>query len=377
MAELLERLEFQAQLHDDYLLVTGPDYRLDIDGPHDLVEEICRLYRYDRIPSTVIADTLPPQRGNPKLEHEEQVKDILVRQGLNEVITYRLTSARMEQKILAAGAVDDRPYVTITNPNSPERAVMRHNLLTSVMEIAASNSRFQERIAIFEVGPVYIVDEEAILPQELTRLAIVMAGQRGLTNWQDGEPATVDFFDLKGVLEGLFAELHLEAQYEPTRHPSYRPGRTARILLGDQQIGIMGELHPLVVEKFDMHLEVDQPVLATELDLDTIIAHVPFAYPFEAISPYPAVHEDLALVVDKGVAAAAVASTIRRAGGYLLKEVQLFDLYEGAQIPAGKKSLAYHLTFQAPDKTLTDKQVSKNRQRILSQLQNELGATLR
>jgi phenylalanyl-tRNA synthetase beta chain len=111
--------------------------------------------------------------------------------------------------------------------------------------------------------------------------------------------------------------------------------------------------------------------------LDTIIAHIPFAYPFEAISPYPAVHEDLALVVDKGVAAAAVASTIRRAGGYLLKEVQLFDLYEGAQIPAGKKSLAYHLTFQAPDKTLTDKQVSKNRQRILSQLQNELGATLR
>ncbi len=377
MAALLERLEFHSEVHDDHLLVAGPDYRLDIEGPHDLVEEVCRLYGYDRIPSTVIADTLPPQRGNPKLEQEEHIKDVLVRLGLNEIITYRLTSPRMEQKILAQGPADDRPYVTITNPNSPDRAVMRHNLLTSVMEIAAGNSRFQERIAIFEVGPVYIVDEEVILPQELTRLAIVMTGQRDLAIWQDGTPGTLDFFDLKGVLEGLFGDLHLEVQYEPTRHPSYRPGRTARLLFGDQQIGVMGELHPLVVEKFDLHLEADQPVLATELDLDTIMAHIPFAYPYGAISPYPAVHEDLALVVDKEVPAAAVETAIRRAGGFLLKEVQLFDLYEGSQVPAGKKSLAYHLTFQAPDKTLTDKQVSKNRQRILSQLQRELGATLR
>jgi phenylalanyl-tRNA synthetase beta chain len=204
-----------------------------------------------------------------------------------------------------------------------------------------------------------------------------MTGQRGVTTWQDGEPNMLDFFDLKGVLEGLFSDLHLEISYEATTHPSYRPGRTARVMLGDKHLGVMGELHPLVVEKFDVRLEAEQPVLATELDLDTIINNIPFAYPFEAISPYPAIREDLAVVVDKGVEAAAVESIIRRAGGFLLKEVQLFDLYEGSQLPPGKKSLAYHLTFQAPDKTLTDKNVSKNRQRILSQLQNELGATLR
>ena len=377
MGELLERLEFKAEVHDDHLIVTGPDYRLDIEGPHDLVEEVCRLYRYDRIPSTVIADTLPPQRGNPKLEREEQVKDILVRQGLNEIITYRLTSAQLEQKILAQGPVDDRPYVTITNPNSPERAAMRHSLLASVMDIAANNSRFQERLTLFEVGLVYLVDEDAILPQELTRLAIVMTGQRDVVTWQDSEPTTLDFFDLKGVLEGLFGDLHLEVAYEAETHPSYRPGRTARIMLGDKHVGVMGELHPLVVEKFGMRLEADQPVLATELDLDTIINNIPFAYPYEAISPYPAIREDLALVVDKGVEATAVEAVIRRAGGFLLNEVQLFDLYEGSQLPAGKKSLAYHLTFQAPDKTLTDKNVSKNRQRILRQLQHQLGATLR
>jgi phenylalanyl-tRNA synthetase beta chain len=187
----------------------------------------------------------------------------------------------------------------------------------------------------------------------------------------------LDFFDLKGVLEGLFGDLHLETSYEATTHPSYRPGRTARVMLGDKHLGVMGELHPLVVEKFDVRLEAEQPVLATELDLGTIINNIPFAYPVVAISPYPAIREDLALVVDKGVEASAVESIIRRAGGFLLKEVQLFDLYDGSQLPPGKKSLAYHLTFQAPDKTLTDKNVSKNRQRILSQLQNELGATLR
>lgn len=254
---------------------------------------------------------------------------------------------------------------------------MRHSLLTSVMDIAANNSRFQDRIAIFEVGLVYIVDEDAILPQELTRLAIVMTGQRGVTTWQEGEPAALDFFDLKGALEGLFSDLHLDVSYETITHPSYRPGRTARVMLGDKHLGVMGELHPVVVEKFDMRLEADQPVLATELDLDTIIGAIPFAYPFEVISSYPAIREDLAIVVDKGVEAAAVESVIRRAGGFLLKDVALFDLYQGSQLPSGKKSLAYHLTFQAPDKTLTDKNVSKNRQRILRQLQNELGATLR
>jgi phenylalanyl-tRNA synthetase beta chain len=377
MAELLARLEFKSEVHDDHLIVTGPDYRLDIEGPHDLVEEVCRLYGYDRIPSTVMADTLPPQRGNPTLEAEEHIKDILVQLGLNEIITYRLTSSRMEQKLLAKGPGDERPYVTITNPNSPDRAVMRHSVLNSVMEIVANNTRFQDRVAVFELGPIYIVDEEQVLPQELTRLSIVMTGARGLHDWQTGAPAQIDFFDLKGVLEGLFGNLHLDVQVEGTTHPSYRPGRTARLMLGEQQIGVMGELHPVVVEKYDLYIDDDQPVLAADLDVDIMIANLPLAYPFEAISPYPAVREDLALLVDVGVAATAVESTIRRAGGFLLKDVQLFDLYEGAQVPAGKKSLAYHLTFQAPDKTLTDKHVSKNRQRILNQLKNELGVTLR
>ncbi|WP_420629382.1 phenylalanine--tRNA ligase subunit beta [Candidatus Leptofilum sp.] len=381
MAALLARLEFEAEVHDDHLIVTAPDHRMDIEGPHDLVEEICRMYGYDNIPSTVLSDVLPPQRGNAQLEQEERIKDTLVQAGLQELITFRLTSKAQEAKLIPqnhAAGPDGRPYVTLTNPLSAERADMRHSLLASVVEIAAHNSRFQNRLAMFEVGPVFIADEDEILPQEQTRLSVVLSGQRTVLGWQNGDAGSYDFFDLKGVLEALFNELHLNISYEPVDHPTYRPGRTARLLLGENQVGVMGELHPLVVEQFDVQLEnSDQPVLAADIDLDALIAHIPSHYPYDPISAYPAVHEDIAVVVDKSIEATAVADIIRKSGGYLLKDVQLFDLYEGEQIGAGKKSLAYHLTFQSPDKTLTDKVVQKVRKKIVGQLKHRLQAQLR
>jgi phenylalanyl-tRNA synthetase beta chain len=353
MADLLARLEFAAEVHADHLVVTVPDHRMDIEGPHDLVEEICRMYGYDNIPSTVLSDVLPPQRGNVKLEQEERIKDALVQAGLQELITFRLTSKVQEAKLIPknyGAGVDERPYVTLTNPLSAERAEMRHSLLASVLEVATTNSRYQDRLAIFEVGPIFIAEEDEILPIEQTRLSVVMSGQRTVSGWQNGGSGTYDFFDLKGVLAALFNELHLNIRYEPLEHPTYRPGRTARLLLGETQVGVMGELHPLVVEQFDLQTEEEQPVLAADIDLDALIAHIPGHYPYDPISPYPAVHEDIAVVVDKSVPAAEVEEIIRNSGGYLLKDVTLFDLYEGSQLGAGKKSLAYHLTFQAQTK---------------------------
>ncbi len=187
----------------------------------------------------------------------------------------------------------------------------------------------------------------------------------------------MDFYDLKGIVESLFAALHLEVQYEAANHPTFRPGRTARIMLGDAQLGVMGEIHPLVVESYSVRIDRDQPLLAADLDLELILSAVEQDHKFEPISPYPAVREDLALVVDGHIPAAAVSEAIRQAGGFLLKEVELFDVYEGSQLPAGKKSLAYHLIFQTPNKTLTDKDVLKQRKRILMQLEQRLGAKLR
>ena len=380
MAELLSRLEFQTAVYDSHLDVTAPDHRLDIEGPHDLVEEICRIYGYDNIPSTVLADVLPPQRGNAKLEQEERIKDTLVQAGLQELITFRLTSKEQEAKLLPKGNAagpDGRPYVTLTNPLSAERAAMRHSLLASVLDVATSNSRYQERLAIFEIGPVFLVDEDEVLPNEQTRLSVLLSGLRAVHGWQNGGTDRFDFFDLKGILELLFNELHVNLTYESTEHPTYRPGRTARLLLGETQVGVMGELHPLVVEQFDLQIEKDQPVLAADIDLEALIANIPGHYPYDPISPYPAVHEDIAVVVDAGVTAVSVEEVIRSSGGYLLKDVQLFDVYQGDQIGTGRKSLAYHLTFQAPDKTLNDKVVQKSRKRIVGQLKHRLNAQLR
>ena len=380
MADLLRRLEFTVEVGEDSLVATVPDHRIDMEGAHDLVEEICRMYGYDNIPSTVLADVLPPQRGNLELEQEEQIKDVLVQAGLQELITFRLTSPQKEAKAIPAGdhsGPDDRPYVTVTNPNSYDYSVMRHNLLSSVLDVAATNSRYQDRIAIFEVGPVFIEDEEAILPTEQSHLAIVLTGKTAPAGWQGQTAPAADFFDLKGVLETLFRALHVDVQYEAATHPTYRPGRTAKLLIGKQQLGVMGELHPLVVEQYDLRIDRDQPVLAANLDLSLLQANIPTLFDFNPISPFPAVHEDLAIVVNADVTAVSVESVIRRAGGYLLQDVQLFDVYEGEQVGKGKKSLAYHLTFQAPDKTLTDKVVTKQRKKIIGAIKHQLNANIR
>jgi phenylalanyl-tRNA synthetase beta chain len=360
-------------------MVTAPDHRLDIEGSHDLVEEVCRVYGYDRIPTTEMADNLPPQRNNVELSREERIKDILVDLGLQEIITYRLTTAERESRLLPDGTVppDDRPYVTLANPITVDRVAMRHSLLASLLEITADNSRYQERIALFELGPIYLASEEGILPDELRRLGLVLMGQRNKYHWQNGDtPDGMDFYDLKGVLEALFNALHLDGiSFASGKHPTFRPGQTARLMLGEQHIGWLGRLHPAVVEGFD--IRGDWPVMAAEIDLELLLPHIPEKQLVEPIPVFPAVHEDIALILDKSVAAHEVQSIIERAGGYLLKAAELFDVYEGQSIPAGKKSLAYHLTFQSPNKTLTDKEIRKNRQRIVQQLERQVGAKLR
>jgi phenylalanyl-tRNA synthetase beta chain len=378
---LLERLEFTVEPYGDHLMVTVPDHRMDIEGPHDLVEEVCRMVGYDKIPSTIIADELPPQHGNPRLETEEHLRDLLVQLGLQEIITYRLTAPDLEARIIPPASevgADDRPYVTLTNPISANRAVMRHSLLSSCLEIAAQNTRYKDRIALFEIGKVYLDAEDSILPDELDRLSIVLTGLRETTHWSEPDGAQLmDFFDLKGVLQGLFKALHLDVAFEPANHPTFRPGRTAYLLIDEVPVGTMGDLHPQVVENYGFRINRQQSVLAADIDLEALYPRLKEVRVFEPVSAYPAVREDLAIIVDRQIAASEVAQTLRQVGGFLLQDVELFDVYEGQQIPPGKKSLAYHLTFQSPSKTLTDKDVSKQRARIIKQLEQRLGARLR
>ena len=379
ITQLLRSLAFSIDLRDDHLMVTPPDHRIDIEGTADLIEEVCRMYGYNRIPTKEMSDTLPPQRNNRNLELEERIKDILTQLGLQEVITYRLTTPEQEARLYPKTITipDDRPYLTLANPISRDRVSMRHSLLASVLEVAAGNSRYAEQIAIFELGKIFIASEYGPLPDEFRRLVLVMTGLRNMEHWQDSSVgSSFDLFDLKGVIEELFSALRVpDVNIEAGDHPSYRPGHSARITIGNQQLGVFGEIHPMVVEEED--ILGDWPILAAELDLEILIPAIPGAHQVTPPPIYPAINEDIAVVVDKDVSAADITNAVNKIGGYLLKSAALFDVYEGEPIPSGKKSLAYHLTFQAPDKTLTDKTVRKNRERIVSGLRRQFGARLR
>lgn len=381
IADLLRRLEFEVEIRDgESMTVTGPDHRIDIEGPHDLVEEVCRVYGYANIPDSVLADSLPPQRGNPSLEAEMRVEDAMVALGLRQAITYRLTTPEAEARL--SGTVDESPYVRLANPSTQERAVMRHSLLASLLEVAAANSRFRSRLALFEVGNVFPMAEGAERPDELPRLAIVLSGPRRADHWQSGSASMFDFFDIKGVVESLGEMLGLDLGYGATEVDGFRPGRTAVVSLASgnhkgKALGTLGELHPLAVERYDLRLEKNQTVLAAELHLDVLLGALTGDPAVDPVPVYPAIREDLALVVDEGLAAVEVEDALRKAGGVLLADVELFDVYRGDNLEAGKKSLAYHLTFQSPSKTLKDKEVQKQRKRILGQLERNLGAVLR
>ena len=381
---LLERLAFRVEKEGlveeegEALRVTAPDHRMDIEGPHDLVEEICRMYGYDRIPSTIIADELPPQRGNPRLEKEELIRDLLVQQGLQEVVTYRLTTAEADARAGDTKTGPEESYVRLINPTTVDRVVMRHSLLASVLEIAAANSRFQSRICLFELGRVYPRPPGEALPEPSLQLVVVMTGMRGAVHWQTGAGGWLGFYDLKGVLEGLAQGLKVTWSYAEGGHPSLRPGATARLSSAEGgEIGHAGELHPEVVERYDLRLEDEQSLFIAVLDLDTLMADIPELFSVEAVPSYPAIHEDLALIVDRDTPAARLEEVMYKAGGRLLRNLELFDVYEGEGIRTGAKSLAYHLTLQSDDRTLEDRDAEKTRRRILRVAEAELGARLR
>jgi phenylalanyl-tRNA synthetase beta chain len=380
IAALLCRLEFRCTVEADGVLAHVPPHRLDIGegviGKADLLEEIARMYGYDNIPETHPSEPLPPMHRNLLVEGEERIRDILTSLGMQEVMTYRLTSPERENRLLPKGTSDPQAeYVRIQNPIAPERSVMRRSLLASVMEVLERNTRLSSHLALFEIGPVFLPHEGQQLPDEPHRLALALSGQRYPTSWDTPNPPRIDFYDMKGLLESLVDALHIpEVRVERAEHPSMHPGKCARILAGEREMGVFGEIHPLVRENYDLS---EGPVLLADLDLGALLASAPELYETHLVVVYPTIKEDIAVVVDEEVAAGQVEALIRQTGGKLLIDVALFDIFRGEQIGAGKKSLAYNLTYQASDRTLTDKEVAAVRGKIVRRLEHEVGAKLR
>jgi phenylalanyl-tRNA synthetase beta chain len=363
-------------LPPETLSVTVPSHRLDVTLPIDLVEEVGRVWGYDRFPTTLMRDELPPQRANLRLEGAERVRDLLTGSGLDEVITYSMVNVEHEGKLRPQGPpLDPARYLRVRNPISVERAYLRQTLLPSLLHTARENLRFLDHVAIFEIGSVYLPLEGQTLPDEPRRLGVVITGPREARSWLVGQDRTpMDFYDLKGVVEALLAGLGLAGVFEPGKHTAFHPGRCAQVSVGEDVVGVMGELHPLVREAFDLPA---QPICALEFDLDGLLAAWGAPKTMISISVHPPVYEDLAVVVDEAVPAIRVRDLIVQTGKSLVRSAVLFDVYRGEQAGAGRKSLAYRLTYQADDRTLTDREVAKVRSKITRRLERELDAVPR
>ncbi|MBE0686448.1 MAG: phenylalanine--tRNA ligase subunit beta [Anaerolineaceae bacterium] len=380
IAVILTRLEFVCKVDGDTVHAQTPPHRLDIGegviGKADLMEEIARIYSYNNIPETNLADELPPQRNNLELANEEKIKDILAGLGLQEVITYRLTSIERETRAYLQGqAMDPENYVRLLNPIAPERSVMRQSLLASVLEVLEKNSRIRERLAFFEIGSLFIQEKENSLPVEPRKLVIGMSGKRTIPTWNQEDTGNLDFYDLKGFLGSLLEKLHLQSvSYKPTEHHSMHPGKTAQIMVGQTPIGVLGELHPRVKQNYDF---LTPAVYVAEIDLEALLPFIPLRFESQPVSVFPPVLEDIAIIVEEAIPADKVEALIRQTGGKLLADVRLFDVYRGDRIGAGKKSLAYSMTYQAQDHTIESGESTALRNKIVRRLERELGAVLR
>jgi phenylalanyl-tRNA synthetase beta chain len=392
IARLLEALEFKvtvsgatkgrskappkrrvASTEAERITVSPPASRMDIGegliGLADVLEEIARMVGYDRIPSTTMADPLPPQIGNADHEWDERLRDTLVALEFDEVVSYRLTSPEREARLSVPAE-----HVRVSNPIAPERSVLRRSLLASVLDDMERNARLTNSMAFFEIGPVF-EPRDGELPEEAHRLALAMTGARHPASWDTPDEAAFDFFDLKGRVELMLQALRAsEIEYGIAAEAPYlHPGKSAQVMQAGRVIGAFGELHPLVKQQYELG---PRPVLVGEFDLDRLREFRP-DYSATAVAEFPPVLEDIAIIVQDSVPASRVEAAIRSAGRPELSGVRLFDLYRGEQVGPGKKSLAYSLTYDAPDRTLTDSEAAAIRKRIVRSLEQEFGAVLR
>jgi len=379
---ILGALEFGTTATPWGWTVSVPQNRLDIQaGAADLIEELARVSGYDRLPGRMLAQELPPQTGNRDLQLEERTRDLLADAGLSECITYSLSSPEAEAKLVPPGTVEPSPSdnrVSLLNPVSPERSTLRRTLLPGLLSVAAENLKNTPSVALFELGPIFLATKNP-LPDEPRRLAVVLVGKRSETAWDDvqGVPQpNYDFYDLKGVLETLFVEMHIEkVGFAIIKDvPHLHPGRGAQVSIAGQLVGAFGELHPKVASAFKLG---ERAVLVAELDLDAVLKAVPERYPYKPISGFPPVLRDVAVIVSEEMTAERVLNEIRAGGGELLETASLFDVYRGDSIPTGTKSLAFALTYRRADRQLNDKEVDKAHDKIEGRLKNVLKATIR
>ena len=371
MGQILNRLGFDVDATGEVYQVAVPTFRSDVTREIDLIEEIARVYGYDNIPTTLPKGDIPVPTPNPKAEVHKRIKHFLLSSGMIEAVNYSFCAPTCFDRIRLNPDDPLRNTLQLRNPLSPEMSVLRTTLTPGLLANAQHNRNHQiDTIALFEIGSVFVHDGEEKEPE---RVGGVLAGQIGEGVYSNPHRSP-DFFDIKGLVEGMLEVCGIVGwTLQKTDIPTFHPGRNAEVLLGDRRIGVFGEVHPEVIENYDLPYKA----YLFDFDLEGLADAATFAKRFEPISIYPKVARDLAIVVDKRILSDMPTKLIYTTGGGSVDSVRLFDVYEGEQVPEGKKSLAYTITYHSATETLTDKAVNALHDEVVKCLNRELGAELR
>ena len=361
MVETLQKLECKVENG----VITVPSFRNDLTCMNDIAEEIIRIYGYNDIKSSKIKAENTAGGRTPKQQFKADLSDALCGMGLDEIQTFSFISPKYYDKIRLPEDESVRRSIVISNPLGEDTSIMRVTALPSMMEaLALNNNMGNENVYLYEMGNIYIpAAEDDDLPCESNVLTLGMYGD-------------VDFYTMKGVIEGALALGRIKGvTYEAvTDNATFHPGRCARLVAADgEMLGIFGQLHPLTAQNYGF----TAPVYAAELDFDAIFEHIDGVIEYKPLPKFPASTRDFSFVCDEELEVGKLSALIARAGGKLVENVELFDIYRGAQLGEGKKSVSFRVTLRASDRTLTVEEADKVSSKILSSLEHQLGLTLR
>lgn len=360
---------------DASISVGIPTFRPDLEREVDLIEEVARLNGYDNIPVTMPAGE---SVDHPVYEHQSVVsrlRESIVAEGFSEVINYSFISPTAYDRINLDKDDSRRNNVAVLNPLTEEQSVMRTSLVPSLLDNVAHNLSYRSLdLALFEMRPVFLPVAGEDLPYEPTLLSGAMCGRREPFGWsQNDDP--FDFYDLKGVVETLLANVRIDnvSWKSETSEPYLHPGKSCSVYSGDICLGVLGEVHPVVLDNYD----INDPIYVFELNVEKLIEASAGQIKFSPISRYPDVYRDSAFLLEDEISADAIMTAINKSRGKLVESVTLFDVYRGKGVPEGKKSIAIRINYRSSERTLTDEEINKAHNRIVKTMEKQLAAQLR
>lgn len=352
--------------------VKAPYWRSDIHIEVDVIEEVARILGYDKIPNTLLAEPLPFQNPDPIFKVKKEIREYLACAGFTEVLNFSMIGLDLMNKAMSERVPTVSKAIRIVNPMTADMEYLRMNLRSTLLSAFAANRRYEEgSIRLFESGKVYLPRNSSCQgADERDTVCGVVGGRRYANSWQDNDK-NLDFFDAKGVMEILFQRYGTKPDFKESRDAGLHPNKQAEVFLGATKVGVVGEIHPKVLAAF----ELAEPVFLLEVDLKTLVPFTTVDRSYQSVPRFPSIVRDMALIVDVNITYQRILEAVL--GFPLVEQVEIFDVYAGEQVPAGKKSLAYRVSYRSSNHTLTDEEVNQVQQQILKRLNADMGATMR